>query len=95
MARIDISEIRGLLKVGVATDQKGNPVGVLEVLGQQVLFAPEDVVYHSGSDHWEDVVGTLLAQLSAKFLLDSGAMEGWSAQSPTGREVRRLDPEDS
>lgn len=88
MASIDISEVKGLVKVDIATDTKGNEVGVLKILGQPVLYAPEDVVLGPGSDHWEDMVSGLLARYLAKLLLDGGNMEGWTLQSPTGREIR-------
>jgi hypothetical protein len=91
VASIDISEVKGLLKVDIVTDVKGNEVGVLKILGQSVLYAPEGVVLHPGSDYWEDMVSGLLARYLAKLLLDSGSMEGWSLQSPTGREIRNCE----
>lgn len=94
MARIDIKEIQGLVRTDVSYDHKGSPVGVLEILGEPVLYASEDTVLAPGSDYWNDLTATHLARILAKALLETGVMEGWSLQSPTGREVRRLGPKE-
>jgi hypothetical protein len=87
MAKIEINEIEGLFTVDVARDTGGNYVGVLKILGHTVLYAPEEVVLHPGTAHWNDVTSGVLARFLATQLMDSGAMEGWDFTSPTGREV--------
>lgn len=92
MAKIDIGveDVRGLLQVGPANDYKGNPVAVVELLGVPILYAnPRDLP----SRDWEsleEMIGAQLGAFFAEFLLGTGAMDQWSRQSPTGREVYRL-----
>lgn len=89
-----VSDIRGLLQVGPSSDQKGNPVAVVEILGVPVLFADPRDLPHRDWEIWEEVVGAQLGAFFAAFLVGTGAMEGWKEgeMSVTGREVWRLSP---
>lgn len=91
MASIDVREVKGLLRVGETVDAKGNEVMTLEVLGWPVLYADPRDIRHPDPEEWEDVFGSLLARLLADLLLKNGGLEGWRKDSPTGREVYRLD----
>jgi len=96
MARIDVNEVQGLFRVGIASDQKGNEVYVLEILGIPVLYADAHDFEsgHQDTEDWEDTFRTRLGNLLAKALTegyDSDYVK-WTTQSPTGREVYRLGP---
>lgn len=85
-----VSDIRGLLQVGPTSDQKGNPVWALEILGVPVLYANPRDLPHRDWEIWEEMVGDQLAAFLGEFLLGSGVMEGWQRATTTGREVWRL-----
>ena len=96
MATIDVNEIRGLFRVGLAVDEKGNEVYALEILGVPVLYADahEFEAGHLDTGDWEDAFKVRLARLLAKALTEGYDHDPvrWSTQSPTGREVYRLGP---
>jgi len=87
-----VEDIRGLLQVGPSSDQKGNPVAVIELLGVPILFANPRDLPHRDWEIWEDVVGSQLGAFFAAFLLGTGVMDGWKQGelNVTGREVWRL-----
>ena len=93
MASIDVREIKNLVQVGETTDQKGNPVAALEILGIPVLYSTQ-ALDHYDTDTWQDIFETRLARLLAKALIKDDDPQWWSTQSPTGREVSRLSPEE-
>jgi len=96
MARIDVGEIRGLFRVGIALDHKGSEVYVLEILGIPVLYADAHDFEsgHQDTDAWEDTFRTRLGHLLAKGLTEGYHQDyvRWRTQSPTGREVYPLSP---
>jgi hypothetical protein len=87
---LSVEDIQGLLQVGPTSDEKGNPVVALEILGSPVLYADPRDLPHRDYESWEEMVSMLLSRFFADLLLKTGSMEGWSKQSPTGREVSRL-----
>lgn len=89
---LSVEDIRGLLQVGPTSDEKGNPVIALEIMGSPVLYADPRDLPHDDYESWEEMVSTLLSRFFADFLLKTGLMDEWSKQSPTGREVSRLSP---
>lgn len=82
------------IRVGSTTDQKGNEVAALEILGQQVLLAPAEVLDRLDGEDWVEIFGHRLARLLAAALLSGGGLDDWTFESPTGREVHKLGPED-
>jgi hypothetical protein len=96
MAQIDVNEVRGLFRVGLATDQKGNEVYVLEILGIPVLYADahEFESGHQDTEDWEETFSARLGSLLAKSLTEGYDHDyvKWRTESPTGREVYRLGP---
>lgn len=96
MAKIDVNEVQGLFRVGLATDQKGNEVYVLEILGIPVLYADahEFEAGHQDTEDWEDAFKDRLARMLAKALTEGYDHDfvKWRTDSPTGREVYRLGP---
>lgn len=93
MARIDVNEIRGLFQVGETGDRKGNPVVALEVLGIPIAYAPMSVLDNGcDTEVWQDIFETRFARAMANLLLPGYEPEAWSTDSPTGREVYRLGP---
>lgn len=82
------------IRVGRTTDHKGNDVAALEILGQQVLLAPAEVLDRLDEEGWADVFGHRLARVLGTALLTGGGLEGWTFESPTGREVYKLGPEE-
>lgn len=96
MAMIDVNEVRGLFRVGIATDQKGNEVYVLEILGIPVLYADahDFEAGHQDTEDWEETFKDRLGRLLAKALTEGYDHDyvKWGTQSPTGREVYRLGP---
>lgn len=89
---LSVEDIRGLLQVGPTSDEKGNEVVALEILGSPVLYANPQDLPHLDHEAWEGLAAILLSRLFADALLKTGSMEGWKKQSPTGREVSRLLP---
>lgn len=94
MASIDVSEVKGLVRVGETADRKGNPVTALEILGQPVLHARGEAPGGYLPEDWEDIFASRLARVLADLLLRDDDPELWSTQSPTGREVSRLSPQE-
>lgn len=96
MARIDVNEVQGLFRVGLAVDQKGNEVYVLEILGIPVLYADahEFEAGHQDTEDWQETFETRLARMLAKVLTEGYDHDfvKWRTESPTGREVYRLGP---
>lgn len=95
MAKIDVNEVRGLFRVGLATDEKGNEVYALEILGVPVAYADahELEASHLDTEDWQETFETRFARLMAKALTESYEdTVRWRTQSPTGREVYRLGP---
>ena len=83
-------------RVVKSIDHKGNPVAYLEALGIPVLYASPDrpgesTVDGMSLDGWEDVFRTRLAGVLADLLLAGGGLDGWTPDSPTGREVHPMD----
>lgn len=89
---LSVEDIRGLLQVGPTSDEKGNEVVALEILGSQVLYADPRDLPHRDYEAWEGLTSHILSTFFADALLKVGLMEGWKKQSSTGREVRRLSP---
>ncbi|MCP9209606.1 hypothetical protein [Streptomyces cucumeris] len=87
MAQIDVSEVRGLVRVGEASDEKGNPVGVLEVLGIPVLYANKGDLDRYGHADWRGMFEQRLARLLSRGLVGEDDPRWWAPDSPTGREV--------
>lgn len=87
-----VTDIRGLLQVGPTTDQHGNPVAVVEILGAQVLFADPRDLPHCDWDIWEETVASQIGAFLGSLLLGTGVMDKWKQgeMSVTGREVWRL-----
>jgi hypothetical protein len=96
MAKIDMNEVQGLFRVGLATDQKGNEVYVLEILGIPVLYADahEFEAGHQNTEDWKNAFKDRLARMLAKVLTEGYDQDfvKWRTESPTGREVYRLGP---
>lgn len=96
MAKIDVNEVRGLVRVGIATDEKCNEVYVLEILGVPVLYADahDFEAGHQDTEDWEETFRARLGRLLAKALTEGYDHDyvRWQTKSPTGREVYRLGP---
>jgi hypothetical protein len=96
MAKIDVNEVQGLFRVGLAADQKGNEVYVLEILGIPVLYADahEFEAGHQDAEDWQETFETRLGRMLAKVLTEGYDHDfvKWRTESPTGREVYRLGP---
>lgn len=96
MAKIDVNEVQGLFRVGLATDQKGNEVYVLEILGIPVLYADahEFEAGHQDAEDWQETFEMRLARMLAKALTEGYDHDfvKWRTESPTGRDVYRLGP---
>lgn len=92
MARIDVTEIEGLFQIGETTDSKGNLVVALEILGIPVAYAPESALTRYTAEEWAEIFGERFAEAMRGLLLQDDDPKVWSKNSPTGREVRRLDP---
>jgi hypothetical protein len=94
MAKIDVNEVQGLFRVGLATDYKGNEVYVLEILGIPVLYADahEFEAGHQDTEDWQETFETRLGRMLAKVLTEGYDHDfvKWRTESPTGREVHRL-----
>jgi hypothetical protein len=96
VAKIDVNEIQGLMRVGRSVDSKGNEVYVLEFLGVPVLYADahEFEAGRMDGEDWEDCFKLRLARLMGKALTEQfdNTHVKWHLESPTGREVLRLGP---
>jgi len=96
MAKIDVNEVRGLFRVGLAVDRKGNEVYVLKILGTPVLYADarEFEAGHQDAEDWQETFETRLARMLAKVPTSEGYDHDFvrRTESPTGREVYRLGP---
>mgnify|MGYP001574539090 CR=1 FL=1 len=96
MAKIEVNEVRGLVRVGIATDEKCNEVYVLEILGVPVLYADahDFEAGHQDTEDWEETFRARLGRLLAKALTEGYDHDyvRWQTKSPTGREVYRLGP---
>src|ERR1044072_4150038 len=96
MAKIDVSEVQGLFRVGLAADQRGNEVYVLEILGIPVLYADahEFEAGHQDAEDWQETFETRLARRLAQVMTGGRypPLVEWRTESPTGREVYRLGP---
>jgi len=82
------------IRVGRTADHKGNEVAALEILGQQVLLAPAGVLDKLDEEDWAAIFGHRLARVLAIALLSGGGLEDWTIESPTGRDVYKLGPEE-
>lgn len=78
------------MRVVESHDTKGNPVAYLEILGAKVLYANEETLRSIGEDGWEEVFRYRLGRALADILLGYGGLDGWSKDSPTGREVHTV-----
>lgn len=96
MAKIDVNEVQGLFRVGLATDQKGNEVYALEILGIPVLYADahDFEAGHQDAEDWQDAFQDRLGRMLAKALTEGYDNDyvKWRTESPTGRDVHRLGP---
>lgn len=95
MASIDVNEVKGLFRVGMTSDGKGNDVYALEILGIPVAYADahEFEAGHLDCEDWQDVFAARFGRLMLKALTDGYEdTVRWRSESPTGRDVLRLGP---
>lgn len=85
------------VRVVMRSDTKGNPVGVLEMFGQQVLFTDERTMVSRmyaddeyGEEAWTGFMQAVFLRVLRRLMLEEGNEDlvRWAAHSPTGREVR-------
>lgn len=90
---IDIPTVR----VIESNDVKGNPVWYLEIFGAPALFALPTGPYNDpkvgglDSKVWGDIFKDQVADMLGMMLITTYSPEGWTKESPTGREVHLID----
>lgn len=90
-------EIPGL-RVVETCDTKGNPVWYLDLFGAPALYAEprtfplkDSEVGGMTSGDWQDMFQNQMARMLGMMLVATFGPEGWTKESPTGREVRLVD----